>query len=228
VLTVVPINGLLAFPMPKSTKERFINALTTCKSGVWCFRTCFDSDRSAVDGLNHFKSEMSAADQFQLDLPKRKLLSHFRGVCLIPDSMASHHKFSSWYSMMEFPVSNSLSEGDAHIICQLFIDFYYRTNLPLWHEQRHEKPSVFARSTMPMFGYDIGAALTDEEKHLHRVGICSYHVQRIPRNSTLGFDQARTFPYLSICSPSSPELPPLSGEEITEQTHSYSLIRYSR
>jgi hypothetical protein len=81
---------------------------------------------------------------------------------------------------------------------------------------------------MQIFGYDISIALTDEEKDLHRVGIYSYHIQRIPRDSTLRFDQTQIFPYLSICSPSSPELPPLSGEGITKQAHNYSLIRYSR
>jgi hypothetical protein len=98
-----PINDLLAFPMPESTKERLINALATCERGVWRFRMCFDSDRSANDVLNRFKNEMSVADQLQLDLAKRQLLSHFDGICLIPDSITSHCNFSPRYSMMDSP-----------------------------------------------------------------------------------------------------------------------------
>jgi hypothetical protein len=186
--SLFPINDLLAFPMPESTKERLINALAICESGAWRFRTCFDSDRSVIGVLNRFKSEMLTADQLQLDLVKRQLLSHFGNICLIPDSITSHRKFSPRYSMMDSPVFNSLPDRDTHIVCQLFVDFNYRTNIPQWHEQGHEKLSILAGSIMQMFEYDIGVALTDEEKNLYRVGIYSYYVQRIPRDSTLRFD----------------------------------------
>jgi 4-alpha-glucanotransferase len=112
--------------------------------------------------------------------------------------------------MLDSSLFNSLPEGDVHIVNQLFIDFDYCTNIPQWHEQGHEKFPVLAGSTMQMFGYDIGVALPDEEKDFHRVGICFDHVQRIPHDSTFRFDQTQTFPYLSICSPLSPELPSLT------------------
>jgi hypothetical protein len=121
--------------------------------------------------------------------------------------MAPHRKFSLRFSMMNSPVFNSLPERDTHIVCQLFVDFDYHTNIPRWHEQGHEKLSILAGSTMQMFRYDISVALTYEEKDLYRIGICSYYVQRISRDSILRFDQIQTFPSLSICSP---ELPPLT------------------
>jgi 4-alpha-glucanotransferase len=206
-----PINDVLSFPMSESTKEKLINALATCESGVWRFRTCFESDRDVVDVLNRFKSAAQSADQIQVELAKKLLLSHFEGVCLIPDSVEPHRKFYPRYSMMDSSVFNSLPERDAHILYQLFVDFYYRTNIPLWHEQGHEKLSVLASSGMQLFGYDIGVAQFDEEKDLHRIGMCSYRVQRLPRDSTLRFDHTSSFPYLSICSPSCPELPPLAS-----------------
>jgi hypothetical protein len=149
---------------------------------------------------------MTVADQLRLDLAKRQLLSHFEGACLIPDSTASHRMFSLRFSMMDSLIFNSLPKRDAHIVCQLFVDFDSHTNIPRWSEQGHEKLSVLAGSTMQMFRYNINVALTDEEKDLHRIRICSYHVQRIPRDSTLRFDQTQTFPSLSICSPKLPAL----------------------
>jgi hypothetical protein len=150
---------------------------------------------------------MAVADQLWLDLAKRQLLSHFEGVCLIPDLTTPHRMFSLRFSMMDSLVFNSLPTRDAHIVCQLFIDFNYHTNIPRWSEQGDEKLSVLAGSTIQMLRYDINVALTDEEKDLYRIGICSYHVQRIPRDSTLRFDQTQTFLSLFICSP---ELPPLT------------------
>jgi hypothetical protein len=41
-----------------------------------------------------------------------------------------------------------MPERDAHIVCQLFVDFDCRTNLPLWHEHGHEKLSVLAGATI--------------------------------------------------------------------------------
>jgi hypothetical protein len=103
--------------MPKSTKEKLINALATCEGGISRFRPCFDSDRSVIDVLKHFKSESPLEDQLQFDLAKRQLLSHFEGMCLIPDSMPPHRKFSQQYSMMDSPVFNSLPERDTDIVC---------------------------------------------------------------------------------------------------------------
>jgi 4-alpha-glucanotransferase len=205
-----PINDVLSFPMSETKKEKLINALATCEAGIWRFRASFESDRDVVEVLNRFKIASQPSDQLQVDLAKKLLLSHFEGVCLIPDYLEPHRKFYPRYSMMDSSVFNSLPERDAHILYQLFVDFYYRTNIPLWHEQGHEKLSVLASCGIQMFGYDIGVSQSDEEKDLHRIGMCSFHVQRIPRDSTLRFDQTGGFPYLSICSPSCPELPPLA------------------
>jgi 4-alpha-glucanotransferase len=205
-----PINDVLSFPMSEQKKEKLINALATCEGGVWRFRTCFETDRDVVDVLNRYKIGAQPPDQLQLELAKKLLLSHFEGVCLIPDFGEPHRKFYPRYSMTDSSVFNSLPERDAHVLYQLFVDFYYRTNIPLWHEQGHETLSILANCDMQLFGYDIGVTLSDEEKDLQRVGMCSYHVQRVPRDSTLRFDQVSHFPYLSVCSPSSAELPPFA------------------
>jgi 4-alpha-glucanotransferase len=207
---IFPINDVLAFPLPELVAERLINALATCENGTWRFRSCFESDRDVTQVLDRFKQGVPLGEQFHFDLAKKFLLSHFEGVCLIPDFLEPHRKFYPRYSMTDSTVFNSLPEREAHILYQLFVDFYYRTNIALWHEQGHEKLSVLASSKMHIFGYDLGVSLSDEEKALHRVGICSCHVQRIPRDAALRFDVTSSFPYLSVCTPSSHDLPHLA------------------
>ena len=206
-----PINDVLSFPMSEATKEKLINALATCENGTWRFRSQFESDRQVIRALKkQFKQSCSLDERLQFDLVKKILLSYFESVCLIPDQKEPHRKYYPRYSMTDSTVFNSLPERDAQVLYKMFVDFYYRTNIGLWHDQGHLKLSVLANSQMQMFGYDLGVPLNDEEKVLHRVGICSFHVQRIPRESTLRFDMTTNYPYLSVCSPSSHDLPHLS------------------
>jgi 4-alpha-glucanotransferase len=109
--------------------------------------------------------------------------------------------------MTDSHVFKTLPEREAQVLYKIFVDFYYRTNINLWHDQGHQKLSILASGDMQFFGYDLGATLNDEEKALHRVGICSYRVQRIPRESTLRFDQTTAYPHLSVCTPSPHDLP---------------------
>lgn len=207
-----PINDILSFPMSEDTKEKLINALATCENGTWRFRSEFESDRQIIQVLKRqFKKSCSLDERLQFNLVKKILLSYFESVCLIPDQKEPHRKYYPRYSMTDSVVFNSLPERDAQVLYKLFVDFYYRTNIGLWHDQGHLKLSVLANSQMQIFGYDLGVPLNDEEKLLHRVGICSFHVQRVPRESTLRFDMTNTFPYLSVCSPSSQDLPHLSS-----------------
>lgn len=205
-----PINDVISFALPEPTKEKLINSLATCENGTWRFRAKFESDRDIIAVLKEFKKGCSLNDQLQFALAKRILLSHFESVCLIPDYKEPHRKYYPRYSMTDSTVFKSLPERDAQVLYKLFVDFYYRTNIGLWHEHGHRKLAILASSQMQLFGYDLGVTLNDEEKALHRVGICSFHVQRIPRESTTRFDLPSQFPYLSVCTPTPHDMQHLS------------------
>jgi len=205
-----PISDVLSFALPEPVKEKIINLLAVCEGGIWKFRSKYTTDTSIKEVIKQLTEGLDEVQKLQYNLAEKILLSHFESVCLIPDREQPHKKYYPRFSMTDSTVFRSLPERDAQVLYKLFVDFYYRINLQLWHEQGQHKLSVLASSSMQFFGYDLGASLNDEEKILHRVGICSYRVQRVPRESIQRFDGTNNFPYMSVCSPTPHDLPHLT------------------
>ena len=209
---IFPINDALSFSLPENMKERIINMLATCEGGVWRFRAQFETDTSVKEALAKLSEGITdPRQQFQFELAQKILLSQHESVCLIPDKEEPHRKYYPRFSMTDSNAFKLLSERDAQVLYKLYVDFYYRTNLPLWLENGQQNLSVLCASSIQFFGYDLGVTLNEEEKTLNSAGICSYRVQRIPRESTQRFDQTSSFPYLSICTPSPHDLPHLAA-----------------
>lgn len=207
---IFPIIDVLSFGLPEKTKERIINKLAVCEGGIWRFRAQFETDTAVKNALNELSDGLDMQQKLQFSLAEKILLAQYESVCLIPDREQPHRKYYPRFSMIDSTIFKLLSERDAQILYKLFVDFYYRTNISLWHENGAQNLSVLASSSMQFFGYDLGVTLNDEEKLLNRSGICSYRVQRIPRESSQRFDQTSSFPYLSICTPSPHDLPHLA------------------
>jgi hypothetical protein len=191
-----PISDVLSLPLPESVKERMIHGLATCENGIWRFRSFIETDRQLKACLRNFKTLANSSDALQFKVAKRILLSHFESICLIPDRENPHKSYYPRYSMTDSSVFKSLPDRDAQVVYKLFVDFYNRTNIGLWRDQSSEKISILAACNLQFFAIDLGISLNDEEKALNRVGICSLHVQRVPRESTTRFDV--NIPYLSV------------------------------
>lgn len=207
---IFPINDALSFSLPDDIKEEIINMLATCEGGLWRFRAQFETDTAIKAALSKISQNLDMEKKLQFSLAEKILLSYFESVCLIPERSAPHEKYYPRFSMTDSAIFKTLPERDAQVLYKLFVDFYYRTNLSQWHENGAQNIGPFASAPIQFFGYDLGVTLNDEEKALHRVGICSFRVQRIPRESTQRFDVTEDFPYMSICTPSPHDMPHLT------------------
>lgn len=207
-----PIIDIQSFPMSPDIRETIIQRLAIQnEQGIWLFKPELRTDRDIKKVFKELKTISPEGERLQLALAKKIVLSHFESVCLIPNYTKSDlNEFYPRYAMTDSTVFKTLPEREAQILYKMFVDFYYRTNINLWHENAHHKLCVFASSPMQFFAYDVGASLTDEEPILHRFGICSCHAQRIPREPTLRIDQISNFPYLSVCTPSTQDMPHLA------------------
>lgn len=226
---IFPINDILSLNLPEKTKERLINSLAVYKNNIWRFKKEFKSDRDVVKEIKQIGKDLTIDERFQLKIARKIILSSFESICLIPDLREPTTKFYPRFSMTDSNVFKSLPERDAQILYKLYVDFYYRTNIDLWHQQGHQKLSVLASSQMQFFGYDLGFTLDDEENALHQVGICSFRVQRVTRESSFKFDQTSNFPYLSVCTPSPQDMPHLkllwSTNQADVQTFYYQILK---
>lgn len=207
---IFPISDALSFSLPENVREQIINLLATCDGGNWRFKADYETDTSIKQALANIAADLDIEKKLQLSLAEKILLSYFESVCLIPDKTAPHEKYYPRFSMTDSAIFKLLPERDAQVLYKLFVDFYYRTNLSMWHENGAQNIGPFASAPIQFFGYDLGVTLNDEEKALHRVGICSFRVQRIPRESTQRFDATEDFPYMSICTPSPHDMPHLT------------------
>ncbi|KAH0805487.1 4-alpha-glucanotransferase DPE2 [Histomonas meleagridis] len=224
-----PVNDILSINLPMSIKEKLISNLSININGRYRFRPDFKSDREVSAAIKSFQEGLSFDEQLQLKLASKIILSSFESICLIPDITSPHDKFYPRFSMTDSIVFKSLPEREAQILYKLFIDFYYRTNVSLWHEQGHQTLAVLSSSQMQFIGYDLGVSLNDEEDSLHQAGICSFRVQRVPRDSSLRFDLTTTFPYLSVCTPSTHDMQHLkllwSNDQADVQQFYYQVLK---
>lgn len=209
---IFPMSDFQSFAMPENTRKMLIERLAVKDGDNWLFNPNLRTDRDIIKVFKELKERNCSVDEkLQLAMAKKILLSNYESICLIRDSDKPDNKlYYPRYSMTDSTVFKTLPEREAQILYKMFVDFYYRSNISLWHENGHKKLCVFASSPMQFFGYDLGASLADEEKILHRVGICSYHSQRVPREPTLRFENTSNFPYLSISMPSSHDTPHLA------------------
>ena len=206
---IFPFSDIQSLSISESTKQMILNQLSVKEGDIWRFNPNLKTDRSIMSFFHELKQNCSLEEKLQLALAKKIILSSYESVCLIQDK-DNPNLFYPRCAMTDSLVFKMLPEREAQILYKLFVDFYYRTNIAIWQENGHQKLCVFANSPMQFFGYDIGISLSDEEKILHRFGICSYHSHRIPREPTQRFDQACSFPYLSVCLPSTQDMPHLS------------------
>ncbi|KAK8853735.1 hypothetical protein M9Y10_016278 [Tritrichomonas musculus] len=208
---IFPMSDVQSFSMPEDTRNEIIERLAAKEGEYWLFKANLRTDRDIISVFKELKKNCSLEERLQLAMAKKILLSNFESVCLIPDSDREDNKlFYPRYSMTDSTVFKTLPEREAQILYKMFVDFYYRSNISLWHENGQKKLCVLASSQMQFYGYDLCVSLADEEKILNRLGICSCHSQRVPREPSLRFEQTTNFPYLSVSMPSSHDMPHLA------------------
>lgn len=103
-----------------------------------------------------------------------------------------------------------LGEGTRRKLEDLYNDYFYHKQEEFWRTQAMTKlPAIRNATNMLICGEDLGMVPDCVPGVMRDLGILSLEIQRMSKNPATEFLQAGDIPYLSVCSPSTHDMPPL-------------------
>jgi len=101
----------------------------------------------------------------------------------------------------------------------LYNDYFYRRQEDFWRQQAMTKlPAIKEATNMLICGEDLGMVPDCVPGVMRELDILSLEIQRMSKNPKTEFLDESDIPYLSVCSPSTHDMPPLRAwwEEMKE------------
>ena len=214
-------------------------------------RKYFNSrDLDPSDDYYNFKEDYNTEKKIDAALRKEfandeQKLNHYRtclfqllgDVMLIPDAnIANHyhvrtevtieHIEDTPYGPREFgsPSWLELPEPQRSAMKELYIDFTYRRQTGMWISKACKKLDVLKNTTnMLICAEDLGQINEAIIGTLSGMGLLSLRVQRMSKDPKTTFDEAHTWPYLSVACPATHDMSSIRGwwEENQQQTQRF-------
>ncbi len=104
---------------------------------------------------------------------------------------------------------------DANIksnMTKLYFDFFYKKHNEFWSKKAIAKlPHIIKSTNMLPCGEDLGMIPDCVAPVMQKLNILSLEIQRMSKNSDYQFVDLNNVPYLSVCSPSTHDMPTLRG-----------------
>ena len=195
-------------------------------------------DLDPSDDFYNFKEEYNTEKKIDAALQKEfaddpAKLKHYRtclfqllgDVMLIPDAnIANHyhvrtevtieHIEDTPYGPREFgsPSWLELPEPQKSAMKELYTDFTYRRQTGMWISKACKKLDVLKNTTkMLICAEDLGQINEGIIGTLNSMGLLSLRVQRMSKDPKTTFDEAHTWPYLSVACPATHDMSSIRG-----------------
>lgn len=186
--------------------ERVIQTYLTegHETGVYRLKEAFDTEQKVVD---HFKENTDEAGCRERD----GLLTLLEDVLFVRDPDAPH-RFHPRVHARNTYLYGTLSPLEAAAFDRLYEDFYYHRHNELWRQEATKKLEVLTRST-PMLpcGEDLGMIPECVPAVMQQWSILSLEIQRMPKQYGVEFGRPDRYPYLSVSTLSTHDMPTLRG-----------------
>ncbi|MBO4995057.1 MAG: 4-alpha-glucanotransferase [Muribaculaceae bacterium] len=177
-----------------------------------------------------FSTQRKVADHFATlpdDERNRQLcaglLSAIDDVLFIEDPYQKgkyHPRISAQYTN----IYNSLTDYEKWCFNRLYDDFYYHRHNDFWYGKAMEKlPPLIDATDMLTCAEDLGMIPDCVPAVMHQLEILSLEIQRTPKDPHLQFGDTRRYPYYSVCTTSTHDMPGIRQwwEENRDTTQSY-------
>jgi len=105
---------------------------------------------------------------------------------------------------------NDLDGGAKAAFNGLYDEFFYRRHTQFWKEQALNKlPTLISSTNMLVCGEDLGMIPSSVPDVMRQLQILSLEIQRMPKDSNTLFENLNVIPYLSVCTTSTHDMPPV-------------------
>jgi len=121
-------------------------------------------------------------------------------------------RFHPRVSLADTHLWRSLPSAEQEALKRLHDDFFYRRQNHFWESEALKKlPVIMEASSMLICGEDLGMIPDCVPGVLKRLGILSLELQRMPKTPGQHFGQPPSYPYLSVCTTSTHDMPTVRG-----------------
>ena len=121
-------------------------------------------------------------------------------------------------------ICESLYDNDKQAFNRLYNDYYYRRNNQFWyHEAMKKLPKLVQATRMLVCAEDLGMVPDCVPWVMNGLKILSLELQSMPKDPSVKFGYLSRFPYRSVCTISSHDMPTLRQwwDENTQRTQEY-------
>lgn len=119
-------------------------------------------------------------------------------------------KFHPRISASQSYVYKDLFSSDQYAFDQLYWDFYYHRHNDFWKAEAYKRLTpLIAGTEMLVCGEDLGMIPDSVHEVMNRLQILSLELERMPKVAGREFSDLSDLPYLSVCTTSTHDMPPL-------------------
>lgn len=154
---------------------------------------------------------------------REKLYSLISDVLFVRDHRDAN-KFHPRISVQYDYIYEALGDGDKFVFNRLYNDYYYRRNNQFWYREAMSKlPRLTEATRMLVCAEDLGMVPECVAWVMNELRILSLELQSMPKEYNVRFGNIMAYPYRSVCTISSHDMPTLRQwwDEDRERTRDY-------
>ena len=198
----------------EEAKNRFLYVKSPGRYGL---KEEYDTQAKVVEYFNSLEQN-EKNEKF-----KNALLGLIDDVLFIEDSEQKgkyHPRISAQYTY----IYRSLNDYERWCFNRLYNDFFYHRHNDFWYGKAMWKlPPLLDSTDMLVCGEDLGMIPDCVPAVMNRLKILSLEIQRMPKDPQMEFGNPMTYPYLSVCTTSTHDMPGIRAwwEEDREKTQHF-------
>lgn len=148
----------------------------------------------------------------QNDGVKQKLFDLVSNVILFEVEKSGMQKFHFRFAVDTTKSFQYLHQDTQTQLRELYNDYFFRRQDNFWKIEAMKKLPALKRSTnMLICGEDLGLVPGSVPDVMHRLGLLSLEIQRMPKQSNREFFHPNDAPYLSVVTPSTHDMSTIRG-----------------
>ncbi len=167
----------------------------------YVFKEEFNTQRKIVD----YFSSLDNNENLLCDI----LLNLISNVLFLQTAENEFHPAINMHNTYSFEMLDANIKSN---MTKLYFDFFYKKHNEFWSKKAIAKlPHIIKSTNMLPCGEDLGMIPDCVAPVMQKLNILSLEIQRMSKNSDYQFVDLNNVPYLSVCSPSTHDMPTLRG-----------------
>jgi len=180
-------------------------------AGQFKLKPHVDTQRKIANELSPEPSD-TIQDKMTKERLKDGLMSLAAEVIFIENPYGDTRSFFPRSTLHYTRSFQELSNELKHNINEIYIDYFYRRNEEYWRQQANIKlPALKKATNMLICGEDLGMVPAVVPQVMDNLGILSLEIQRMPKDTNKDFNHPADYPWLSVASTSTHDMPTIRG-----------------